>query len=106
MSAQSYVVAKINTDSLGFPLKVAIVVAEAGTLGAHLTYEDESGHVAADAEHEIHILSGLAGGELINTAAHEAYHLFYSVREHITADEETQAQVFGQLVRRIVESVR
>ncbi|MDQ3917192.1 MAG: hypothetical protein M3348_01705 [Acidobacteriota bacterium] len=77
-----------------------IAVVESGPRGRHTTYEDEQGRVG-DAPHRIELRAGLAGGELAEVAAHEAYHVLYSVRGMITADEETEAQVFGQLVARI-----
>jgi hypothetical protein len=92
---------RIVTDSLGFALTVQIDVREMDGRGQHKTYEQD-GDVAADALHTIAISPEMGGGELVEVAAHEAYHLFYAVRGHITVDEETQATVFGQLVKRIV----
>lgn len=93
----------IVTDSLGFVLIVHIDIQEMDGRGRHKTHESD-GHVAVDAKHTIEISPDLCGAELCEVAAHEAYHLFYAVRDHITVDEETQATVFGQLVKRIVDS--
>ena len=92
---------RIMTDSLGFALTVQIDVREMDGRGRYKTHESD-GRVAADAKHTIEISADLGGGELVEVAAHEAYHLFYAVRDHISVDEETQATVFGQLVKRIV----
>lgn len=93
---------RIVTDALGFPLTLSIAVCEMDGAGRHTTYETPEGEVTAMARHRIEIAAGLDPGELVNACAHEAYHLFYSVRALITADEETQAEVFGNLVRRLV----
>lgn len=92
---------RITTDALGFPLAVELVVDDIAPRGRHKVYEDERGSVAADAIHIIEIRTGLAGAELAEVIAHEAYHLLYSVRALITADEETEAEVFGHLVKRM-----
>ena len=68
--------------------------------GRHITYEQE-GAVNPEAGHRIIISSELRGTEVAEVIAHEAYHLFYSIRPLITVDEETEAVVFGQLVKRI-----
>lgn len=91
---------RIVTAALGFPLTLSIAVCEMDGAGRHTTYETPEGEVTA--EHRIDIARGLEPGELVNACAHEAYHLFYSIRALITADEETQAEVFGNLVRRLV----
>jgi hypothetical protein len=97
---------RIVTDALGFPLKVAIVVRDLGqAAGRHVTYETPEGLVQPDAEHRIELDPSLEPGALIDACSHEAYHLFYSVRHLITADEETQAEVFGHLVRRLYAEV-
>lgn len=95
---------KITTDELGFPLTVTITVGDFENYGRHRTYAGEDGEtVIRDEEHFIEIKYGLSNDELVNVAAHEAYHLFYSIRHLITCDEETQAEAFGHLVRRIVK---
>ena len=87
------------TDALGFPLKVRLVFADSSR---HVTSQDaETGLVTRDAEHLIEIDKGLTNGDLAHDAAHEVFHLFYSIRHLIVVDEETQAEVFGQLVRHI-----
>jgi len=91
---------KIITDSLGFRLEVTVVIEEMAVRGQHKTHEQD-GEVKPDAVHKIFIDSHLRGSELAEVIAHEAYHLFYSVRHLITVDEETEATVFGQLVKRI-----
>lgn len=91
---------KIVTDSLGFRLELTISVEEMDGRGQHKTYEQD-GLVKPDASHKIIIGVHLQGCELVEVIAHEAYHLFYSIRYLITVDEETEATVFGQLVRRI-----
>jgi hypothetical protein len=92
---------RIVTDALGFALTVQIDVREMDGRGQHRTYEID-GAVAANALHTIDISPDMGGSELIEVAAHEAYHLFYAVRDHIAVDEEIQATVFGQLVKQIV----
>lgn len=92
---------RILTDSLGFPLTVEIVIDDILPRGRHKTYEDADGRVADGAIHIIEIRAGMNGPELAEVIAHEAYHLFYSVRDRITSDEETEAEVFGHLVKRI-----
>jgi hypothetical protein len=90
---------KLVTDSLGFRLEVSIIIdTEMTGRGRHKTYEPEGGKVPPDAPHEIWLNSNLAGAELAEVIAHEVYHLFYSVRHLIAVDEETEAEVFGQLV--------
>lgn len=91
---------RIVTDALGFPLIVEISVCEMEPRGRHKTYEDESG-VVDDAPHKIELRAGVTGDELVEVAAHGAYHLFYSVRDRIATDEETEAEVFGHLVKRL-----
>lgn len=39
---------------------------------------------------------------LIVVSAHEVYHLFKSIRPLVSCDEETEAEVFGELVGKIV----
>lgn len=92
----------IVTDSLGFRLSLQINFVEMKERGRHLTHE-EDGKVPIDAEHVIEIHPKLEGAELSEVASHEAYHLFFAIRDHITADEETQANVFGQLVKYIIK---
>lgn len=94
---------KITTDSLGFELKVDIELDERVNGGRHVVYADENGRVPADAGHMIALSTSLDHRELVRIAAHEAYHLFYSIRDQITVDEETQASVFGDLVRAVYD---
>ncbi len=90
------------TDSLGFQLRVEICITDdLSERGRHKTFEDEHGKAYKDAPHRIRIRSGLLSGELSEVISHEVYHLFYSVRHLITADEETEAETFGHLVKRI-----
>ncbi len=91
---------KIITDALGFRLEVSIIVADTAHRGQHKTYERD-GKVLEGSSHVITISPNLYDDELSEVIAHEAYHLFYSVRDLITVDEETEALVFGQLVKRI-----
>jgi len=95
------VAARIITDSLGFRLEVHLTVAQMDGRGLHKTYECD-GVVSEDAVHRIEISKDLSGDELAEVCAHEAYHLFYAIRNLITVDEELQATVFGQLVKRMV----
>ncbi len=89
---------KIITDALGFTLTVTMVLGQVEVLGRHSTKEDhETRIVPPDAPHTIYLHHDLEGPQLIGVIAHEAYHLFFSVRHLITADEETQAEVFGVL---------
>ena len=88
------------TDSLGFRLEIAIGIEEMTGRGQHKTYQ-QGEKVYADAIHKITINANLCGDELAEVIAHEAYHMFYSVRHLITVDEETEAVVFGQLVKHI-----
>jgi hypothetical protein len=93
------------TDALGFPLKVKVSIGDHASLGCHRVSMDyETGLVAAEAEHRIEIQSGQSPSELTDTVSHEVYHMFCSIRHLITADEETQAEVFGQLVRYVCEA--
>lgn len=92
---------RIVTDSLGFRLEVEITVGGIEPRGRHTIYEDEQGPVGP---HKIELRDGLVGSELAEVAAHEAYHLLYSVRNQITVDEETEAEVFGHLVKRLYEA--
>lgn len=92
---------RIVTDSLGFRLEVEMVVCDIQPRGRHRTYEDEQGRVGSGAPHRIEIDIALYGEELAEVIAHEVYHLFYSVRQLITTDEETEAEVFGHLVKRL-----
>lgn len=91
----------IITDSLGFKLHVEIIIDEKMTGGRHITYADTKGRVPNGAKHIIRLEPNLSSADLITIAAHEAYHLFYSIRHLITADEETEAETFGHLVKRI-----
>lgn len=92
----------IITDALGFPLRVKIEYGDFEIAARHITTEDAStGLVSSDAEHRIEMKYGLRLEELVDFASHEVYHLFFSIRHLITADEETQAEVFGQLVRHV-----
>ena len=92
---------KIITDSLGFSLEISIEVGDLGDKrGRHTTYETD-GKVQSDSHHKIIITSNLPLEELAEVSAHEAYHLFYSIRHLITVSEEEEALVFGQLVKRI-----
>lgn len=92
---------KIITEGLGFPLEVTIAVGDFMVRGRHKTFTDERGFVEIGAEHRIEIKEGMIPLDFALVASHEAYHLFYSVRHLITVDEETEAEVFGYLVRRI-----
>ena len=95
---------KLTTDSLGFPLTVQIEIGDFENSGTHRTYyETDSGLVGADALHRIQLQRGLEHGYLVEVVAHEVYHLFYSIRHLIAVDEETEAEVFGELVRRVYE---
>ena len=91
---------KIVTDSLGFRLEVAVIVEDMAGRGRHKTYE-QNGMVTENVIHTIAINSNLRGDELTEVIAHEAYHLFFSVRHLIKVDEEAEAEVFGQLVKHI-----
>ena len=94
----------LSTDSLGFSLSVELVLDPVlEVYGKQVSYEDEVGAVIPTAIHRIFLREGLPYDKMVDAAAHEAYHLFYALRPHITADEETQAEVFGGLVRSIVE---
>lgn len=73
--------------------------------GEHKTYERD-GKVRDDMVHKITIIPDLSDDELIEVVAHEAYHVFYSVRHLIAVDEETEASVFGQLVEWIYATVK
>ena len=95
---------QIVTEALGFKLELEITVGELDVRGRHRTHEDEHGQTCD--EHRIELRDGLSGGELAEVAAHEAYHLLYSVRNRITADEETEAEVFGHLVKRLYEAAQ
>lgn len=94
---------KIITDALGFTLKVEVAVGDFETLGKHHTYVNEYGAVEKDIPHTIQLKMGMTGNILIGVAAHEAYHLFYSIRHLITCNEEVEAEVFGELVVRILK---
>lgn len=89
------------TDSLGFQLTVEIYVDAFEHLGQHNTHQDEFGKVPPDAVHRIEIQQGLSSETLNEVIPHEVYHMFYSIRPLITVDEETEAEVFGQLVKHI-----
>jgi hypothetical protein len=91
---------KIVTDSLGFRLELSIVVESMPGRGQYETFEQD-GAVTPDAHHVIRINPNLQGDELAEVIAHESYHLFYSIRHLIAIDEETEAEVFGQLVKHI-----
>src|SRR5689334_15220201 len=94
----------IITDDLGFRLKVIVSIGDFQKLGEHRTYVDgDSDRVTEEMNHRLNIKSGLESRTLGLVAAHEVYHLFYSVRHLITTDEETQAEVFGDLVGHIIE---
>ncbi len=94
------------TDSLGFRLEIEVVVIPFREIGRgqHKTYERD-GRVPPDAPHRITIYANPHptpdDKELAEVIAHEAYHLMYSIRHLITVDEETEAVVFGQLVKHI-----
>lgn len=93
---------RIVTDSLGFRLEVEIHHGRFNeSRGRHISYADENGVVDPTAPHKIYLREGMPDSELAEVCAHEAYHLFYCLREHMTADEETQAEVFGHLVKRL-----
>ena len=93
---------KLITDSLGFQLTVKIEVGAYDFRGSHSAYEDyDTKKVASDAEHVIRVQAGMGAEELAEVVSHECHHLFYSIRHLITVDEETEAEVFGQLVKRI-----
>ena len=94
---------RLISDSLGFRLEVLISFGNFSKLGEHRTYEGKDGKVADDAVHRININpTRLSEAELAGVVAHEVYHLFYSIRHLIVADEESQAEVFGDLVRSIL----
>ena len=95
----------IVTDSLGFRLELSIIVEAMDGRGRHKTYEQD-GKVTPEASHKIIINANLRDDELAEVVAHEAYHLFYSVRHLIAVDEETEAVVFGQLVKHIHATAR
>ena len=95
----------IVTDSLGFRLELSIIVEAMDERGRHKTYEQD-GKVTPEASHKIIINANLRDDELAEVVAHEAYHLFYSVRHLIAVDEETEAVVFGQLVKHIHATAR
>ena len=95
----------IVTDSLGFRLELSIIIEEMDGRGRHKTYEQD-GKVTPDASHKIIINANLRDDELAEVIAHEAYHLFYSVRHLIAVSEETEAVVFGQLVKHIHATAR
>ena len=96
------------TDSLGFPLVVNINVEPMiGLRGNHMTYFNaETNLVDAETAHTITIEPDQGVNSLVEVAAHECFHLFYSIRHLITVDEETQAEVFGQLVKHIFTQAR
>lgn len=96
---------KIVTNSLGFRLEVSIAIENIEGRGQHKTYECD-GAIREDVGHKITIASRLRDDELAEVIAHEAYHLFESVKPLIKVDEETQAIVFGQLVARIHAAAR
>jgi hypothetical protein len=96
---------KLVTDSLGFRLELSITVEDMDGRGQHKTYEQE-GCVTPDAIHKIIINANLRDDELAEVIAHEAYHLFYSVRHLIAVDEETETVIFGQLVKHIHATAR
>jgi hypothetical protein len=92
----------IETEALGFPLDVTINVGEFEKLGEHRTFENhETKQVDAGIPHTINVQSGLDVAQASMVAAHEAYHMFESIRHLITCDEETAAETFGGLVREI-----
>jgi hypothetical protein len=95
---------KIVTDALGFRLEVTFCIGDFKSLGQHVTFQDESGIVTEEAPHTINLKSGLARDVINTVVPHEVYHLFYSVRHLIKADEETEAEVFGELVGRILNA--
>lgn len=94
---------RIATDSLGFNLKVDIIIGDLQSRGRHKTYIDEQGQTDDTTPHRVELRYGLSDSELVEVVAHEAYHLFYSIRSRITVDEETEAEVFGHLVKRLYE---
>ena len=94
---------QIITDSLGFRLDVTVSIGDFENLGRHITYQDELGKVPPDAGHKINIKNGLEADVLYFVVSHEVYHLFYSIRHLITADEEVEAEVFGELVKRVLQ---
>lgn len=98
----------ISTDSLGFPLVVNINVEPMiGLRGNHMTYFNaDTNLVDAETAHTITVVPDQDAAELIEVAAHECFHMFYSIRHLITAEEETQAEVFGQLVKHIFLQVQ
>lgn len=95
-----------DTDSLGFPLRVEVIIdPNLDVLGKQVSFEDENGNVVADAPHRIFLKEGLSVPMLVDVISHETYHLFYALRAHITADEETQAEVFGNFVRNVFDDL-
>lgn len=97
--------ARIVTDSLGFRLEVEIETGEYDFRGRHHTYESADGQVVADAVHRISIQRGMPQPELAEVAAHECFHLFRAIRPLVVVDEETETEVFGQLVKHVYEVV-
>lgn len=95
---------KLVTDALGFKLDVTILFGEFETHGQHITFQDENGKVSADSPHTIKIQAGLDPAVLNGVVAHEVYHMFYSIRPLITVGEETEAEVFGELVGKIIQT--
>lgn len=95
---------QIVTDALGFRLDVTITIGDFDTLGSHHTFENyDTKKVDVGIPHRINVKSGLSEKEARIVAAHEAYHLFASIRHLITTDEETETETFGGLVGAIYE---
>lgn len=94
----------LKTDSLGFSLTVVIKVGDYPVLGSYVTYQISEGEVIPSVPHTLKFKTGLTQGMLTQIIAHEAFHLFAALRHLITEDEEKQAEVFGELVRKIFDA--
>lgn len=95
----------LETDSLGFLLRVQINVGDFETLGQHKTYTDENGKVLPSSLHILNFQVNMERTSVNTVTAHEVYHLFYSIRDLISVDEETEAEVFGELVGKVLDIV-
>lgn len=90
-------------DALGFCLSVTVNLDNKNRLGSHKTWVNAKGLVRRSSRHEIRLQPGMDRGTAEIVVSHEIYHLFYSIRHLITADEETQAEVFGEFVGKTLE---
>jgi hypothetical protein len=99
--------AVLTTKSLGFKLTVRIEpLLRSKNRGQHRCTETPSGKVSRTHSHTILISPALYGEELTEVVAHECCHLFFAIREYIKVGEETEATVFGQLVKWIAAEFR